>query len=526
MGEYHDLYLKTDVLLLADVFENFRELCLDYYGLDSAHYYTSPGLAWDASLKLSKVKLELLTDPDMFLMVEKGIRGGISVISNRYSIANNKYMGEKYDETKPSKYITYLDANNLYGWAMAQPLPTSGFKWINPTDFKVTDITDDAKYGYILEVDLTYPEKLHDSHNDYPLAPESINITNDMLSEHSKKLKQKLSIGNSNVSKLVPNLNNKTKYVVHYRNLKFYLEQGLELTKIHRVLKFKQEPWLKSYIDFNTSKRQLAKSEFEKNFFKLMNNAVFGKTMENIRKRVDIEVVNNKKRRDKLVSKPSFENMKIIDENLVVIKNKQTKLKLFKPIYCGFAILDLSKLLMFDFHYNHIKKQYGNKAKLLFTDTDSLCYEIETNDFYQDMYNNKELYDFSEYPMNSKFYDTSNKKVIGKFKDETSLVPIVEFVGLRSKMYSIKLYNDKEKKTAKGIKKNIIKNVVTHNDYKYVVLNETKQYSKMNTIRSSYHQIYSYSINKVGLCAFDDKRYILNNGTDTLAHGHYKTNKK
>jgi hypothetical protein len=135
MGEYHDLYLKTDVLLLADVFENFRELCLDYYGLDAAHYFTSPGLAWDAALKLSKVKLELLTDPDMFLMVEKGIRGGISVISNRYSVANNKYMGPSYDETKPSKFITYLDANNLYGWAMCQPLPTSDFKWIDPEDF-------------------------------------------------------------------------------------------------------------------------------------------------------------------------------------------------------------------------------------------------------------------------------------------------------------------------------------------------------------------------------------------------------
>jgi hypothetical protein len=144
MGEYHDLYLKTDVLLLADVFENFRELCLDYYGLDAPHYFTSPGLAWDAALKLSKVKLELLTDPDMFLMVEKGIRGGISVISNRYSVANNKYMGSigtgrpSYDETKPSKFIMYLDACNLYGWAMSQPLPTSDFKWIEPDDFDLT----------------------------------------------------------------------------------------------------------------------------------------------------------------------------------------------------------------------------------------------------------------------------------------------------------------------------------------------------------------------------------------------------
>jgi hypothetical protein len=524
MGEYHDLYLKTDVLLLADVFENFRELCLDYYGLDAAHYFTSPGLAWDAALKLSKVKLELLTDPDMFLMVEKGIRGGISVISNRYSVANNKYMGPSYDETKPSKFITYLDANNLYGWAMCQPLPTSDFKWIDPEDFDSDRLSEDLilpDTGYILEVDLAYPAELHNLHNDYPLAPESMKISEDMLSDYSKKLKEKLNIGNSNVPKLVPNLYDKTKYVVHYRNLKFYLEQGLKLKKIHRVIQFKQSPWLKSYIDFNTEKRKNAKSDFEKDFFKLMNNSVFGKTMENIRKRVNITVVNNKDLRDKLVSKPEFENMKIIDENLVVIKRKKMILRLDKPVYCGFAILDLSKLLMYDFHYNTIKRKYGAKAKLLFTDTDSLCYEIETDDLYQDMYNNKHLYDFSDYPVDNKFHDNSNKKVIGKFKDETSSIPIVEFVGLRSKMYSIKLHNNKEKKTAKGVKKSIVKNMITHNDYKNIVLNGAKQYSKMNTIRSSHHQIYSYTINKVGLCAYDDKRYILDNGFDTLAHGHY-----
>jgi len=197
-------------------------------------------------------------------------------------------------------------------------------------------------------------------------------------------------------------------------------------------------------------------------------------------------------------------------------------LKLEKLIYCGFAIVDLSKLLMFDFHYNTIKKQYGNKAKLLFTDTDSLCYEIETKDLYQDMYDKKELYDFSDYPVDNKFHDNSNKKIIGKFKDETNSVPILEFVGLRSKMYSIKLNDNKQKKRAKGIKQNIVKNIITHDDYRKVVLNGTKEYSTMKTIRSSNHQLCSYSINKVGLCAYDDKRYITDDGINTLAYGHYK----
>ena len=131
LQDYHNLYNETDVLLLADVFENFKNLCLENYKLDPAHYYTAPGLAWDAALKITKVKLELLSDIDMFLMVEKGIRGGVSMISNCYGKANNKYMGDKFNSSEPSKYLTYLDANNLYGAVMSMRLPTHGFKWMN-----------------------------------------------------------------------------------------------------------------------------------------------------------------------------------------------------------------------------------------------------------------------------------------------------------------------------------------------------------------------------------------------------------
>ena len=169
LGEYHDLYLKSDVLLLADVFEEFRNICLENYALDPAWYYTSPGLSWDALLKHSKVKLELLTDPDKLLLFEKGIRGGISMISNRYGKANNKYMEEKYDPSQPSKYLAYLDANNLYGWAMMKPLPVGDFKWLSPLELE-----NWKEIPCILEVDLDYPKDLHDLHNDYPLAPERL----------------------------------------------------------------------------------------------------------------------------------------------------------------------------------------------------------------------------------------------------------------------------------------------------------------------------------------------------------------
>ena len=271
MGEYHDLYLESDVLLLADVFENFRKTCLEYYRLDPCHYFTSPGLSWDAMLKMTEVNLELITDIDMYQFVEKGMRGGISYIANRYGKANNKYM-QNWNPNEESKYLMYLDANNLYGWAMSQYLPTGNFKWLNEKQINQinwSNIHAENKKGYLLEVDLEYPNELHDLHNDYPCGAEQIKVTQNMLSDYCQKIAQKFGIKSGQVSKLIPTLGNKTKYVLHYRNLQLYRELGLKLTKIHRVLSFNQSPWLKKYIDFNTHQRTQAKNAFEKRLFQI-----------------------------------------------------------------------------------------------------------------------------------------------------------------------------------------------------------------------------------------------------------------
>ena len=522
MGEYHDLYLQSDILLLTDVFENFRKTCLEYYKLDPCHYFTSPGLSWDAMLKMSDIKLELMTDVDMFQFIEKGLRGGISYIANRYGKANNKYMKD-YKKDKPSKYIMYLDANNLYGWAMSQYLPTGGFKWLKQNKIDNLDLKKydkENKKGIILEVDLEYPEKLHDLHNDYPLAPEKVKVTDNMLSNYCKKIADKYNISTGLVYKLIPTLSKKEKYVLHYRNLQLYIDLGLKLTKIHRVLEFDQSPWLKQYIDYNTEKRKNAKNDFEKDFFKLMNNSVFGKTMENIRKRVDVRLVTDEKKLLKLTSKPTYVSSKIFNENLVAVHKIKETLTLNRPAYVGMCILDLSKTLMYDFHYKYIKEKYGEKAKLLFTDTDSLTYEIEAKDVYKDFFKDKDKFDNSDYPEYSPFFYKENKKVIGKFKDEAAGIPIIEFVGLRSKMYSYIKDNQKGGKTAKGIKKNVIKNNIIHDDYKETLFNNKQMYHKMKTIRSENHQLGSYELNKVSLSCFDDKRYIHNNGIDSYAYGH------
>ena len=528
MGEYHNLYLTSDILLLTDVFENFRKTCLEYYKLDPCHYFSSPGLAWNAMLKMTKVELELLTDVDMYLFIEKGLRGGISYIANRYGKANNKYMKE-YDEKAPSKYITYLDANNLYGWAMSQYLPTGGFTWFTEEDIQELNSLDPSDYlfqysetdekGLIFEVDLEYPKELHNLHNDYPLAPEKIKVRKDMLSDYSQKIAEKFNVSTGLVHKLIPTLGKKEKYVLHYRNLQLYLNLGLKLTKIHRVLEFNQSPWLKPYIDFNTQKRANGKNPFEKDFFKLMNNSVFGKTMENIRKRVNVKLVTDVKKLLKWTSKPTYINSKIFNENLVALHNIKEEIKLNKPAYVGMCILDLSKILMYDFHYNYIKQNY--EAKLLFTDTDSLTYEIEAEDVYEDLWKDKDLFDNSDYPIDSPYFCKKNKKVIGKFKDEAKGVPINEFVGLRSKMYSYIKDNQEEERTAKGIKKNVIKQNLKHQDYKETLFNMKQMHHKMKTIRSQNHQLGSYEINKVSLSCYDDKRYILEDGIHSYAYGHY-----
>jgi len=222
----------------------------------------------------------------MVLMIENGIRGGISQCSSRHAKANNKYMGENFNENKESVFLEYLDANNLYGWAMSKYLPYGGFK-LGDTDINILNIPDDSSKDYILEVDL-YPKELHDLHSDLPLAPE-----------------------NEKLPKLLTTLYDKERYVFHYTNLKQYLKKGLKLEKIHKFLEFDQPDWLKAYIDFNTTLRTKATNDFEKNFFKLMNNSVFGKTMENIRNRVDIKLCSDEEKAEKLIAKPTFESVTI-----------------------------------------------------------------------------------------------------------------------------------------------------------------------------------------------------------------------
>ena len=335
LGDYHDFYVQSDTLLLADAFENFRNICIKVYKLDPAQFLSAAGLAWQASLKKTEVKLKLLTDVDILLMAEKGIRGGICHAIHRYAKANNEYMKD-YNKDEEESFLEYLDASNLYGWAISEPLSVDGFDWIKDLskideDF-IKNYDKDSDKGYILEAGVKYPINLHDLHSDLPFFPERMKI--------------------DKCNKLVCNLYDKKNYVVHIRSLKQALRHWLILKKVHRVIQFDQKAWLKPYIDRNTELRKQSKNDFEKDFFKLINNAVFGKTMENVRKHKSIKLVTTDKRRNQLVSEPIYYTRKWFSENLLATEMKKTKVKMNKPVYLGLSILEISKTLMYEFWYD------------------------------------------------------------------------------------------------------------------------------------------------------------------------------
>ncbi|XP_076383902.1 uncharacterized protein LOC143261216 [Megalopta genalis] len=506
LGQYSDLYLKLDVLLLADVFENFREKSLENYKLDPAHYYTLPGFEWDAMLKLTKIELELFTDVDMFLFVERGIRGGLSQCSHRYALANKKYMST-YDSAEPSRYLMYFDVNNFYGWAMSQPLPHRGFQWVDDTsNFNIDSVPIDSPVGYILEVDLEYPQEIHDAHADLPYC-----LIHEVVTLQKK---------------LLTTLSDKNRYVLHYRYLQQCLRYNLKLKKIHRILKFEQSCWLRRYIDLNTRLRANANNYFSKNLFKLMNNAVFGKTMENVRNHVNVKLLSRWSGRHgakHLIARPNFHSCTVFSEDFVAVQMNQFSIKFYKPIYIGMSVLDISKLHLYDFHYGYMLPNFQERCRILYTDTDSLIYQIICDDAYEMIKRDIHRYDTSNYDRNNVYgVPIANNKVLGLMKDENGGKIMTEFVGLRSKMYAIRVQDKDDVKKIKGIKTNVTIKNITFDDYLACLHDHLEKSVCVKLIMSIQHQVYSVSQSKLALSPYDDKRYILNNSIETLPWGHYK----
>lgn len=554
MRDYTMLYLKTDILLLSDIFENFRNLTFEHYGLDAACFYTSPGLSFAAALKQTRAKITLLSDIEMYNFISKGVRGGLTNSVTKFAQANNRFM-EKFNPDKKISYIHYLDYVNLYGYCLMEPLPVGDFRWLSVEEIaRVEEMllagqSDYKKYfklehdkSIILETNLHYPNEIHDSHSQLPFCAQHI---------VPEKCTQR---------KLMCTLEDKERYVIHLKTLEQCLRHGLVLRKIHRVLEFREQAWVKPYIELNTKLRAASKNEFEKNYFKLMVNSIFGKCLECPRKKRDIKLVSNWKSARKLLLKPNFRKATIIDESFVIIELNKTEVVIDKPVFCGFSVLEFSKWKMYDFFYDYIQKNLTDSftVKLLYLDTDSflLSFVLKEGEpdkslsFYDFMRRDASThFDTSDYPENNVCnIPLVNAKVPGLMKDELKFQILEKWVSLRPKVYSMvvgdnisckKQTNSEEEKREsiergerkqtvrriKGVARSASRTITFDDFYNCLFKNEVVK-ANFNTIQSKNHQLYTMNVNKLALVNSDNKRYTCPNGIDTLAWGHYSLRKK
>ena len=537
--DYHNTYLKSDILQLADCYEHFRNQTMANLKLDPCFYVSTPGLSFDAALLMTRVELELITNPEHYLLWEAAVRGGVACISRKYARANHPGLIEcdvetgqlymAYDDSKDTCFLLDIDSNALYAMCMSQCLPTGGFYLYNSEEIAALDLEnfpDESNVGLLMELDLFIDPSLHDYMNCLPPCPEQLMVTYEMLSPYNKRLLEKLKLQYKPTSKLIPNLLPKNRYVVTNKVMRLYQSLGVQIKKIYRVLQYTQSPWLRPYVEFHTNKRKQATNQFEKDLAKLYVNSCYGKCLENKRSHVNIELVHNKKRFLKLIAKSTLSNFVLFNEGLAAVHLKFIKLTLNSPIFVGAQILDLAKHHMYDFFYRVLKRGHlKDRVFLLGMDTDSLVLLIYTDSLHEDLQLLEEYFDFSDYPEDHALFNVKNKKKPGCFHDELNSRTMVEWVGLKAKLYSMQvgiLFNVQTISRAKGVNKAVRKKMLKHNDYVNALFGEKERFDNMTRIGSEKHLVFTFNTYKSSLNSFDTKRYVCDDRYHTLAYGHYK----
>ena len=491
------LYCKSDVILLADVFEKFVKVSTEEYKINPLYCISLPGYTYQCALKYTNIKLQTLQDKDLILLIENNIRGGISSV-----------MGDRYVKSDENNKITYADATNLYGHSMSQFLPYDEIemwhghpdKYWNWLD-EILNTPDDNEIGYLLEVDLKYPDNIKEKTKYFPFCPENKKIDPVKYNDYMKKIKPE---NYTKSKKLICDWTDKKNYLIHYRMLKFYVRHGMVVEKIHEIVSFKQSKWLESYISFNTQKRNKAKNEFEKDFFKLLVNAAFGKFLENVRNRLELELIkkDNIKKIVDQQSKLTFNGIQKTYENYYSFTYKKIEIVMDKAIYVGFAILELSKLHMYETSYDTLQPYFGqDNLQLHYVDTDSMFLSMKTKNIIKDLKTLEDIFDFSNLDKNHELYSDKNKKVIGKFKIETPKNNWRdESVCLRSKAYSFKCKNkDENKNKIKGISKSQSKHIKFEEYYNCLFGKEYHKECNNYIIRSIDHEMVLQEVKKINI---------------------------
>ena len=507
-GELTKLYCKSDVVLLADVFEKFVKVSTEEYKINPLYCVSLPRYTYQCALKYTDIKLQTLQDKDLILLIENNIRGGISSV-----------MGNRYVKSDKDNKTTYADATNLYGHSMSQFLPydeiemwhgdpNKHWRWLDI----ILNTSDDCEIGYFLEVDLKYPDNIKEKTSNFPFCPENKKINSNKYNEYMKSIK---SENYTESKKLICDWSDKKKYLIHYRMLKSYVTHGMIVEKIHGIISFKQSKWLESYISFNTQKRNKSKNDFEKNFFKFLVNAAFGKFLENNRNQLNLELIKKGdfKKIIKQHSKLTFNGIQKTYENYYSFTYKKNEIVMDKTIYVGFSILELSKLQMYETYYDTLQPYFGQEnLQLHYIDTDGMFLSMKTKDIIKDLKNLEDIFVFSNLDKNHELYSEKNKKRLGFFKIETPKnIWIHEFVCLRSKAYWFKCKNnDENKNKIKGISKTRSKHIKFEEYYNCLFGKEYQKECNNYIIRSINHEMVPQEVKKSTLSIFDDKRCYIN----------------
>jgi hypothetical protein len=519
--DYLHRYLELDCCLLADVFENFRATALSNYELDPANFITLPQFTFTAAFR--HVQCDLLTDPVMYEFFEDGIRGGMAFVNTHYVKAEG------------DTFISYWDENNLYGNALGQLLPTANFRWLTAEETAAMDwlnIDTEGESGYVLKVDLVYPDEIHDATQDFPLAPEPALVTEEMFTEFMREqwARRCEFRGNSKYKpekKLLMTCRNKTEYVVHFKLLKFYLEMGMKITHVHEVIKFTQTRLFRKYIDDNSARRQAATDDFTKDLYKLLNNALFGKTMENVRDRKKFTLRTSEAQMYQDTSKPHYYRTVEFSPDLMLNELMNLEVKLYKPIFIGQAVLDLSKLVMYHLRYDrlqHYEGQFNGKITVIGGDTDSLFCKIDRINLFTQLHPamiQDGLLDSSNYPPQHPLFSERHKAQLGCIKDEVEGEKLVEAVLLKPKCYSMQTASGRVcKKRAKGIQY-CVKNRIPHEKFVQVYRLQEELVRSTRRFETNNHVVSTIRQQKWALSCLDTKRAWLDANT-SLPYGHYR----
>lgn len=522
------LYVRCDVLILCDVLITFREFLYQHFELDIFHFISLPSFSFAACLKSANLRLELLGDSEQHLFWQRAKFGGFCTVVRQYFKANNAQCSD-FDPEKPGSYLMYMDAIGLYATTMLlNKFPIGNFSFCPETEVNTTDWTtldSQGEVGYLLEASFEFPVEIHDLLSDYPPCPLKREVKPHELSERSKILATLLEINpEQKTEKLISDLHARNNYVLPLPSLQLVLSLGAKLVKVHRVMRFKQAAVLAPYISRCMALRQKATTTFESNQLKLLCNSFFGFSIRNVLMDRDFRLVFEAHKLQKLINSPLYYRSTSFAKDAAIVEMKRKSVKVMQPVYLGISVLALSKNIMLDFWYNHVKKHYGEKAVLCASDTDSFIFGVYTDsaNFYETdiapLFKN--ILDTSNYNPSHPLYSLERKKKPGCFTDELGGKILQEIVCLKPKSYSCRIKDAPILVRSKGVPKACQTRFV-FDDYKNCLLSGEEKHVTFKMIGSKRMKLYTVKCSKLALSSFENKRYWLDKDFVSLPFGHY-----